>query len=166
MAPIAPEWSPGRAISEAPDPVWMDSLANAPIETISAVTAALEDLVLATADLRVPAVNHLSDSRAKRHLSALIGLWRRLGDGLPEGLAPVRHVLNLANGRFLDPVPVVEGSLDPLAPAAMQALYARLKEEFGSVPASASDPSSRSRQPAPRPAGRGSRAAARSRRPR
>lgn len=136
LAPIPPEWSPGRAISEVPDPVWADSLANAPVETISAVTTALEDLVLATPDLRVPVVDHLSDSRAKRHLSALIGLWRTLGDGLPEGLAPLRHVLNLSNGRFLDPVPVVEGSIDPLAPAAMQTLYARLKEEFGSVPAS------------------------------
>ena len=136
LAPIAPEWAPGRAISEAPDPVWVDSIANAPIETTSAVMAALEDLVLATPDLQVPAISHLADSRAKRHLSALVDLWRRLGDGLPEGLAPVRHVLSLSNGRFLDPVPVVEGSLDPLAPAAMQALYARLKDEFGSVPAS------------------------------
>lgn len=136
LAPIPPEWSPGRVIAEAPDPVWADSLANAPVETISAVTTALEDLVLATPDLRVPVVDHLPDGRAKQHLSALIGLWRRLGDGLPEGLAPLRHVLSLSNGRFLDPVPVVEGSLDPLAPAAMQTLYVRLKEEFGSVPAS------------------------------
>ncbi|GHE78923.1 hypothetical protein GCM10019059_41950 [Camelimonas fluminis] len=136
LAPITPEWSPGRAISEAPDPVWADSLANAPVETISAVAAALEDLVLATPDLRAPTVDQLPDSRAKRHLSALIDLWRTLGNDLPEGLATVRHVLNLPNGCFLDPVPVVEGSLDPLASAAMKALYARLKEEFGSVPAS------------------------------
>lgn len=133
LAPIAPEWTPGRVITEGPDPVWADSLANAPVETISAVTAALEDLVLATPDLRVPATDALPDSRAKRHLVALARLWGRMGEGLPEGLAPVRHVLDLPFGRFLDPLPVVEGSLDPLATAAMQALYARLEREFGSV---------------------------------
>jgi len=137
LAPIAADWAPGRAIAESPDPVWAESLANAPVETISAVTAALTDLILATPDLRAPAVDHLPDSRAKRHLVALTGLWRRLGDGLPEGLAPARHVLSLPHGRFLDPVPVVDGSLDPLAPAAMQALYSRLKREFGSVSAPA-----------------------------
>lgn len=135
LSPIAAEWLPGRAIIETPDPVWAESLANAPVETISAVTAALTDFVLATPDLKVPVVDHLPDSRAKRHLVALVGLWQRLGDALPEGLAPLRHVLDLPHGRFLDPVPVVEDSLDPMAPAAMQALYARLKAEFGSIPA-------------------------------
>ncbi|SMX50945.1 PD-(D/E)XK nuclease family protein [Actibacterium lipolyticum] len=137
LAPIASEWSPGRAIIDDPDPVWKDSVANAPVETISAVSMALEDLVLATNDLRVPVVDPLQDSRARRHLDALIGLWRRLGDGLPEGLAPVRHVLELPHGKFLDSLPVVEGSLDLAAPAAMRALYARLEQEFGTVPAPA-----------------------------
>lgn len=135
LAPLAPEWASGRAVAEAPDPVWADSLANAPVETISAVTSALEDLVLATPDLRVPVVDTMPDCRAKRHLAALAGLWRSLGDALPEGLAPVRHVLELPFGRFLDALPVVEGSLDPLAPAAIRALHARLEQEFGSVPA-------------------------------
>lgn len=133
LAPKAPEWAPGRAILENPDPVWRDSLANAPVETISAVSAALEGLVLATADLRAPATGTMEDSRARRHLDALINLWCKLGDSLPEGLAPVRHVLELPHGRFLDPLPVVEGSLDPHAPAAMKALYARLQQEFGAV---------------------------------
>jgi hypothetical protein len=137
LAPIASEWSPGRAIIDDPDPVWKDSVANAPVETISAVSMASEDLVLATNDLHVPVVDPLQDSRARRHLDALIGLWRRLGDALPEGLGPVRHVLELPHGKFLDSLPVVEGSLDPLAPAAMRALYARLEQEFGTVPAPA-----------------------------
>ena len=107
LAPIASEWSPGRAIVDDPDPVWKDSVANAPVETISAVSLALEDLVLATNDLHVPVVDPLHDSRARRHLDALIGLWRRLGDALPEGLAPVRHVLELPHEKFLDPLPVV-----------------------------------------------------------
>lgn len=140
LAPISAEWAPGRAIVEAPDPVWAESLANAPVETISAVTAALTDLVLATPDLKVPNVDHLPDSRAKRHLLALVALWQRLGDALPEGLAPIRHVLTLPQGRFLGVLPVVEGSLDPLAPAALQRLFARLRDEFGTVPASAYTP--------------------------
>jgi hypothetical protein len=137
LAPVSTEWAPGRAIVDAPDPVWNESVANAPAETISAVSVALGDLVLATDNLRVPAAGSLLDGRARRHLDALIGLWRRLGDALPEGLATVRYVLELPHGKFLDPLPVVEGSLDPLAPAAMWALYARLKQEFGTVPASA-----------------------------
>ncbi|AKI01767.1 PD-(D/E)XK nuclease superfamily [Hoeflea sp. IMCC20628] len=137
LAPVAPEWAPGRAIIDAPDPVWRESVANAPVETISAVSVALEDLVLATGDLHVPAAGTLQDGRARRHLDALIGLWHRLGDTLPEGLAQVRHVLELPHGKFLDPLPVVEGSLDPLAPAAMQALYNRLEQEFGTFPAPA-----------------------------
>jgi hypothetical protein len=133
LAPKAPEWVPARTIVEAPDTVWCDSLANAPFETISAVSTALEGLVLATGDLRVPAAGAMGDSRARRHLNALCNLWRKLGDALPEGLAPVRHVLELPYGRFLDPVPVVDGSLDPHAPAAMKALYERLQLEFGAV---------------------------------
>jgi len=137
LSPKAPEWAPGRAILENPDPVWRDSLANAPVETISAISTALEGLVLATSNLRAPATGAMEDSRARRHLNALIELWRKLGDTLPEGLAPVRHVLELPHGRFLDPLPVVQGSLDPHAPAAMKALYARLQQEFGAVEAPA-----------------------------
>lgn len=139
VAPKAPDWFPGRVIANHSDPVWCDSLANAPIETISSVTAALEDLVFATPDLKIPDVGSLPESRAKRHLLALVGLWRELGDALPEGLAPVRHVLNLPHGCFLTPTPVVEGSLDPLAPRSLVALYARLKGEFGSISAPPGD---------------------------
>ncbi len=137
LAPKAQEWAPGRVIAEDPHPVWQESLANAPVETMSAVSAALEGLVLATADLRIPSAGAMGDCRAGRHLDALIALWHKLADALPEGLAPVRHVLDLPHGRFLDPLPVVEGSLDPHAPAAMKALYGRLKDEFGGVPAAA-----------------------------
>lgn len=137
LAPMPSEWTPGRAIAEMRDPVWRDSLANAPVETMSAVTAALEGLVLATPDLRVPVAGRVPESRARRHLDALINLWGYLGDALPDGLAPVRHVLELPHGQFLDPVPVVQGSLDPHAPAAMAALFVRLEREFGSVQAPA-----------------------------
>lgn len=136
LAPGLADWSPGSVIAGAPDPVWAGSLANAPAETIAAVSSALDDLVLATRDLEPPRIDALAESRAKRHLAALVGLWRQLGDALPEELAAVRHVLALPFGQFLDPLPVVEGSLDPQAPAAMVALYDRLRAEFGALPAS------------------------------
>lgn len=163
LAPKAQEWVPGRVIAEEPHPVWQESLANAPVETMSAVSAALEGLVLATADLRVPSAGAMGDSRAGRHLDALIALWRKLGDALPEGLAAVRHVLDLPHGRFLDPLPVVEGSLDPHAPAAMKALYGRLKDEFGAAAAPAEGRAAREGIAAVRFAGRGSRGSNRGR---
>ncbi|MCE6951540.1 PD-(D/E)XK nuclease family protein [Cereibacter sphaeroides] len=122
-------------IASAPDPVWEESFASAPSETIAAVSWALEDLVLASPDLRPPALDPMPDGRAKRHLSALVGLWRQMGDALPEGLAAVRHVLDLPRGRLLAPLPVVAGSLDPLAPASMRALHDRLVAEFGMIDA-------------------------------
>ena len=135
LAPKPLAWAPGPAISRNPDPVWRESLANARNETISGVTFALEDLVLATPNLRAPIACKGMGNRAGRHLDALISLWEKLGDALPEGLSAVRHVLELPHGHFLDPLPVVAGSLDPNAPASMVALFDRLEQEFGSVAA-------------------------------
>ncbi|MBW0159655.1 PD-(D/E)XK nuclease family protein [Sedimentimonas flavescens] len=134
LAPREVAWAISRAINATSDPVWAASLEHAPTETVAAVTSALEDLVLATSDLRAPAsIDLLPVGRARRHLEALLRLWLQLGEALPEGLATVRHALTLPNGCFLAPLPVVEGSLDPLAPAAMRALHDRLFKEFGSV---------------------------------
>lgn len=138
LAPQAQPWRPGALIRSMSDPVWTESLANAPQETIAAVTAALEDLVLATPDLCCPPINALPEGRARRHLEALIRLWSGLDAALPDGLSPVRHVLNLPKGSFLDSLPVVEGSLDPNAPVVMRALFDRLKDEFGTIAAIAS----------------------------
>ena len=139
LAPLPLDWVPGRVIADTPDEVWAESLANAPVETTSAVTSALEDLILATADLRPPLIDVALADRAGRHLAALVDLWNRMGEALPDGLAPVRHVLGLERGRFLDPLPVVAGSLDPFAPTAMRALHDRLRDEFGSVSAPSRD---------------------------
>jgi hypothetical protein len=140
LAPMPEPWVPYTTIHSAPDPVWSESLANAPQETSAAVVAALEDLILASPDLRMPSISALPEGRAGRHFEALVRLWEVMGDALPEGLAPVRHALNLPEGRFLDPLPVVEGSLDPHAPASMRALHDRLRTEFGAVPAEPAAP--------------------------
>lgn len=139
LAPRPLEWTPGREIIERPDPVWAESLGNSGPETISVVSAALENLVISTPDLRRPSAEALPESRAKRHLDALIRLWAALGDSLPDGLAAARHVLELPYRRFLDPLPVVEGSLDPFAPASMRALFERLRAEFGTVASEAEE---------------------------
>ncbi|SEP82073.1 PD-(D/E)XK nuclease superfamily protein [Devosia sp. YR412] len=134
LAPAELEWLPGKAIARIVEPVWADSLANAPVETIAAVSSALANLVVATPNLRLPNLEAMPEGRARRHLLALAGIWRELGEALPQGLGAVRHALELSHGRFLSALPVVEGSLDPVAPAAMRALYYRLKSEFGTVP--------------------------------
>ncbi len=140
LAPRQVEWNPGRIMRDQPDPVWSRSLSNAPAETIAAVTWSLEDLMLATENLAPPSLEKLPESRMRDHLAALVRLWSRMDEALPEGLGAVRHVLALPHGGFLDSLPVVEGSLDPLAPPLFQALYRRLEAEFGSVPAGGKPP--------------------------
>ncbi|WP_386682679.1 RecB family exonuclease [Loktanella sp. R86503] len=134
LAPKPEPYAPGKFIAAKPSTVWAESFANAPVETIAAVSGALQDVILGTYDLRPPVTEALPDGRAKRHLMALVGLWREMGDALPDGLATARHVLDLPHGQFLAALPIVDGSLDPLAPPAIKALHDRLKAEFGSVP--------------------------------
>ena len=135
LSPRFDEWMPGRVMSENPDPIWRESFEKAPAETISAVTSGLESLIVACPDLTPPDVMELPESRAKFHLTALIRLWQKMGDALPDGLGVVRHVLTLPEGRFIGAIPVVAGSLDPYAPAVFKALYERLSKEFGTVEA-------------------------------
>lgn len=133
LAPRASAWAPGRTILAAPDPVWAESLGNAPQETCAAISTALDSLILACSDLKPPRLDAMPDGRAKRHLKALVNLWEALEPALPEGGAVIRHVLALPHGRFLERLPVVEGSLARGATAAVWALYERLRAEFGSV---------------------------------
>ena len=140
LAPRQVDWDPGRVMRDQSDPVWSRSLSNAPAETIAAVTWSLEDLMLATENLVPPSLEKLPESRMRDHLAALVRLWSGMGEALPEGLGAVRHVLSLPHGAFLDRLPVVERSLDPLAPALFRALYMRLEDEFGSVPAGEKPP--------------------------
>ncbi|MDA9954063.1 PD-(D/E)XK nuclease family protein [Planktomarina sp.] len=134
LAPIETDFLLGKTLAASPDPVWAGSLENAPIETIAAIAASLKNVMLGTTNLRPKNIDKLPEGRAKRHLTALNTLWLKLGDAMPEGLGTTRHVLELPHGEFWAAVPVVEGSLDPLAAPAMKALYLRLEAEFGSVP--------------------------------
>ncbi|MEP2150578.1 MAG: PD-(D/E)XK nuclease family protein [Roseobacter sp.] len=133
LAPRPDVMAIGKTIAAYKEPVWAESFVNAPAETIAAISSALHDLIVATTDLCPPNVADLPDCRPKLHLSALIRLWDRQNGALPDGLATTRHVLELPHGEFLTALPVVEGSLDSNAPAAMRALYDRLLAEFGSV---------------------------------
>lgn len=137
LAPIPEDFLVGKAIAASPDLVWSDSFENAPVETIAAVSAALHDVMLGSKNLRPPIIDASLHGRPKRHLSALANLWFKIDDAMPEGLGTTRHVLDLPHGEFLTALPVVEGSLNPLAPPAMKALYRRLEAEFGFVPTKA-----------------------------
>jgi len=137
LAPLPTSWEIAKAIHEYDEPVWAMSLANAPVETVSAITSALEDLILSTPDLLPPALPAPCNSRGDRHLTALINLWTRMGDALPDGLSAIRHILQLPHRHFLSKLSIVEGSLDACAPASLAALYKRLHSEFGSVPSTA-----------------------------
>lgn len=134
LAPMGVEWSPGAAIDEVPDAVWAQSLKNARVETVAAVTAALQELCLASPTLRPIEGFEIPAGRAGAHLMGLMNLWRQMGPALPEGLDVARHLIELPFGHCLENLPVVEGSLDPNAPSAMRALYDRLRAEFGEVP--------------------------------
>lgn len=137
LAPLPNSWELAKIIHGYDEPVWATSLSNSPVETISAITSALDDLILSTPDLLRPPLPDPCTNRGDRHLTALIELWARMGDALPDGLSAVRHILLLPEGRFLSKLPVVEGSLDACAPASLAALYERLRFEFGSVPSTA-----------------------------
>ena len=134
LAPLPPEWAPEQVIANKPDLIWKESVTNAPVETIPGICMALKDLIFATVDLKIPSLRNMLESRAEKHLHALVELWREMGTALPEEAHPIRHALNLPIGNFTIDLPVIENSLDPLAPAATIALYNRLKQEFGTLP--------------------------------
>ena len=46
LAPLATEWQLGQVVVEGTETVWAESFANAPIETISAVSAAAHLLIV------------------------------------------------------------------------------------------------------------------------
>lgn len=132
LAPLPMPWHPAQVIAEQADTPWEDSYRNAPLETVAAVRHGLDRVIMATSNLRLPEISAMLEGRGQRHLMALLRIWAKMGEALPEGMATARHVIELPEGDFLAPILVVEGSLDPAAPAAMQALFDRLKREFGS----------------------------------
>ena len=96
---------------------WAASYEVAPAETVQAVEQALVALMQSTATLRVEAVDPSRldpASRVHRHLTALVDLWRSLGDLLPADLTVLRHVIE---SRAEDAVERIELIVDPDEPS-------------------------------------------------
>lgn len=115
---------------------WADSFALAPAETAATICAELTGLILATAEMRPDGIDlsRLPDSRAARHLTALIDLWRALGDALLEGLDTIRRALS-GEGVVLEPLPLLDLPLPDGTSMAIHALRTALVARFGLAPA-------------------------------
>lgn len=117
------------------DAPWAESFALAPAETAAVVCAELTGLILATPDMQPEAIDlsRLTESRAARHLKALIDLWRALDDALPEGLETIRRTI-AGEGIALESLPLLDVPLPANAPAAVHALRNALVARFGLAP--------------------------------
>ncbi len=130
---------PSAAFSEAVRPhlasgPWAASFAVAPGETARAVERALRDLMLASGTLRPEAIDpsRLDPSaRAHHHLTALLDLWRRIGDVLPEDLAYLRPILEAEAGDAIDRLHVIHDPADPDLCAVERAVLDTLVRHHG-----------------------------------
>ena len=135
LCPLPATYDPLPAIAAARTAPWAESHAAAPGATGAAVARGLKAVMSATSELDPQEIDlgRLPEGRARRHLTALCDLWRDL-DTLPEGLAPVRHVLSAEAGDALEPLPVVDEDACGARPVDL-ALTARLAAHHGTAPA-------------------------------
>lgn len=136
LLPRADAFDPMPVLAAQNAAPWAESFALAPAETAATVCAELTGLILATAEMRPDGIDlsRLPDSRAARHLTALIDLWRALGDDLPEGLDTIRRALS-GEGVVLEPLPLLDLPLPDDTPMAIHALRTALVARFGLAPA-------------------------------
>lgn len=83
-------------------------MAVAPLETATALSAALCSLAVATKSLNPDEIGLGAldrDSRLYKHLAALCDLWRQVPGALPEDLQVYGHVLVCASGDAIEPLP-------------------------------------------------------------
>lgn len=135
LLPRPRAFEPMPALAAQTGAPWADSFALAPAETAASICAELTGLILATPDMRPDGVDlsQLPDSRAARHLAALLDLWRALDDALPEGLDTIRRAI-AGEGVPLEPLPLLDVPLAEGAPAAIHALRKALVARFGLAP--------------------------------
>jgi hypothetical protein len=92
------------------DSPWAESYKNAPRETISAVSGALRDLMMATRQID-PAEIDVSKleagSRLYHHVEALLDLWMAMGDAIPLDLQVMRHVICSDGLDALEVLPII-----------------------------------------------------------
>lgn len=120
------------------DAPWAESFALAPAETAASISAELSGLILAAPNMQPNGIDlsQLPDSRAARHLAALIALWRALDEALTEALDTIRRAI-AGEGIPLEPLPLLDLPLPDDTPAAIHALRAALVARFGLAPVTA-----------------------------
>lgn len=135
LAPRMADWTITGALERMPDAPWAESLGVAAQDVHATVERALRDLISATPELDIAAVDTsgLPPSRARNHLEALVAVWRDCG-GLPPDLAVLRHVLRSEAARALAPLRLLDLPDDPFASGAETALAARLRAHHGPAP--------------------------------
>ena len=100
--------------------------------------AGLRALILATARLdpgEVALARLPEGTRLGTHARALVKLWEALGDGLPEDLQVMRHVIAAQGADVLEPLPIVDTGPPRFATQA----EARLRDALLSHHGAASD---------------------------
>jgi ATP-dependent helicase/nuclease subunit B len=109
LTPVPAALDLAAVLEQTPGP-WSESLGVAPDETIAAVERALGRVMRATKDLNPDSIDPslLSNGRARKHLEALLGLWRELGCALPS-IEPVKHILGCDPDYALEPLPIIGG---------------------------------------------------------
>ena len=127
------------ALEAMPDAPWAATYACAKSETAAILRVELGELVLAVPDMRPESLDltGLPDSRAGRHMRALVALWQRLDAALPADLAAIRAAM-AGQGVVLEPLPLLDLPLPADTPAAIVALRDALIARFGLAPAAAS----------------------------
>jgi hypothetical protein len=113
---------------------WSASMDVAPLETATAVSAALRSLAVATHGLSPDEVNLSAldrDSRLYKHLAALCDLWRQASGALPEDLQVYAHVLDCVSSDPLELLPLVAGDPCSFATPIERRLHAQLLDHHG-----------------------------------
>jgi len=134
LAPFA-DFDIAAALGARPAP-WSDSLDAAPEATARAVEAGLVAVARATSalDPREVGTGGLPDGRMRRHLEALLSLWRDL-DALPEPLASRAHVLRSDAALALEPLVLLDPEPCAFADPSERSLRETLIRRHGLAPA-------------------------------
>lgn len=113
---------------------WTESYENAPRETVTSVSSALRELMLATRRIDPAEIDLFgleAGSRLQRHVKALLELWRAMEGALPVDLQVLRHVIRSDGADVLEPLPIVDTGEAKFASRAEAELRAALVRHHG-----------------------------------
>lgn len=131
LVPKAPEWDRSAFLDASHYP-WSNSLAVDPDGVALAVERALGDVIHAFPHGGPDSIDlsKLPDGRARRHLSALVSVWRERGRA-PADLHVLREVLSASASDAVVPLKLLPLPPDPFATATEAAVEARLLSHHG-----------------------------------